>query len=132
MRQFLLTNLKETPDRSHLRFRVNLEAIGSCLPQLSEFPLYSSKATFTKPTLFIRGTKAQYITEKSKADIYKFFPNAKIIDIDAGHWYVFLLLLFLLLLKKMKLTNDRLMPSLYRVHAEKPEIFVEQVSHFLP
>ncbi|KAI8843699.1 abhydrolase domain-containing protein [Chytridium lagenaria] len=103
VRQFLLTNLKETPDGG-LRFRVNLDALGASLDKdIAEFPLITSGIKFEKPTLFVRGTRADYIPKSSEKDIKLLFPNSRIVDIDAGHW----------------------------VHAEKPEEFMKTVVSFL-
>ncbi|KAJ3105939.1 hypothetical protein HDU97_007285 [Phlyctochytrium planicorne] len=103
VRQFILTNLKESPDGT-LKFRVNLDALGRSLDEdISGFPIGSTGVTYDRDTLFIRGTRADYIPPKSKVDIDRLFPKAKIVDIDAGHW----------------------------VHAEKPEEFVTTIIDFL-
>ncbi|KAI8843702.1 Alpha/Beta hydrolase protein [Chytridium lagenaria] len=103
VRQFLLTNHKETHDGT-LQFRVNLDALAEYVDKdIADFPLITSGVIFTKPTLFVRGLREGYITKKSEKDIKVLFPNSIIVDIDAGHW----------------------------VHAERPEEFKKTVVSFL-
>jgi len=47
----------------------------------------NKKKEFTKPTLFIKGGKSNYIKNEDSALIKKIFPQAEIKTIDqAGHW----------------------------------------------
>ncbi|KAJ3210353.1 hypothetical protein HDU67_005386 [Dinochytrium kinnereticum] len=85
IRQFLLTNLKLV--NGTLRFRVNLDALGKCLKEdIAGFPHLTTGVTLNKPSLFLRGTRADYIPKSSEKDIQSLFPQSKLIDIDAGHW----------------------------------------------
>ena len=44
-------------------------------------------AEFNGPTLFLRGSKSNYILDEDFVVIKKHFPNADIITIaNAGHW----------------------------------------------
>lgn len=58
---------------------------------------------FTKPTLFIRGGKSNYIRDEDWEKIIKIFPGAELETMDTGHW----------------------------VQAEKPQAFAEKVVQWL-
>ena len=100
-RQFLLKSLYwKTPEQ--LAFRFNLAAfnkktenVGTALP---------FENIFSKPTLFLRGDKSDYILDADFATIYHHFPLATIKTIkNAGHW----------------------------LHAENPTEFFNLVVHFI-
>ena len=100
-RQFLLKSLY-WQEPGQLAFRFNLavfnkkiEEIGKALPE---------NAVFSKPTLFIRGGKSDYILNEDFENLKKHFPDSTIETIpDAGHW----------------------------LHAENPKMFYEMASSFL-
>jgi pimeloyl-ACP methyl ester carboxylesterase len=100
-RQFLLKSLY-WQEPGQLAFRFNLpvfnkkiEEIGVALPE---------NAVFSKPTLFIRGGKSDYILNEDFENLKKHFPDSTIETIpDAGHW----------------------------LHAENPKMFYEMASSFL-
>jgi pimeloyl-ACP methyl ester carboxylesterase len=83
-RQFLLKNLY-WKQKGQLALRMNLkvlteqiEAVGEALP---------AEAIYDKYTLFLRGSKSNYITDDDKPLIHHHFPNAQIVTIkNAGHW----------------------------------------------
>ncbi|MGK4566945.1 alpha/beta fold hydrolase [Flavobacterium sp. 3HN19-14] len=83
-RQFLMKSLY-WKEPGQLDFRFNLKVfneqidnIGKALPE---------NAIFEKPTLFLKGEKSNYISEKDEADIKHHFPDSKIeIIANAGHW----------------------------------------------
>lgn len=88
IRQFLLTNLIRSDDRT-LKFRVPLSVLGDSLDSMADFPFSESDGLkYEGPTLFVRGTKSQYITSDTIPAIKRFFPNARIADVDAGHWLI--------------------------------------------
>lgn len=101
MRQFLLKSLyRKTKDT--LEFRFNLKAIEEDILQIGE--ALPAPALYDKDTLFIRGTKSNYIVEDDSELIETHFPEANIISIEnAGHW----------------------------VHAENPSDFYQSVQEFL-
>lgn len=83
-RQFLLKNLYwKTPEQLAFRFNLQvfnykIETIGIALP-------FENK--FEGPTLFLRGSKSDYILDSDFETIYYHFPMASIVTIDnAGHW----------------------------------------------
>jgi pimeloyl-ACP methyl ester carboxylesterase len=99
--QFILKNIKRNKENG-FQWRPNipvleesLEELGDALPPMS---------VFDKETLFIKGEKSPYITQKDFSLIKAHFPKAEIKTIEgAGHW----------------------------VHAEKPVIFKKIISEFL-
>ena len=100
-RQFLLKSLY-WQEPGQLAFRFNLavfnkkiEEIGKALPE---------NAVFSKPTLFIRGGKSDYILNEDFENLKNHFPDSTIETIpDAGHW----------------------------LHAENPKMFCKIASSFL-
>lgn len=101
VRQFILKNLyrnKEGQFSWKLNLSViekNIEQVGAALPEVYRFD---------KETLFIRGSKSDYIRDEDKATILKQFPKASIETVTgAGHW----------------------------VHAEKPADLLAMVTDFL-
>ena len=84
VRLFLLKNLYwKTKGKLALRLNLealvnNVEAIGEGLPD---------NATFTKPALFIKGERSNYITQEDEKLILQHFPAAQVVSIPkAGHW----------------------------------------------
>ncbi|CAG8700367.1 6346_t:CDS:2 [Cetraspora pellucida] len=64
IRQFLLTNLKKDQEKGTYKFRIPLEVLGNSLKTLHGFPFGSARHTFHKSTLFVAGTKSNYILPK--------------------------------------------------------------------
>jgi esterase len=101
-KQFLLKNIFWKDNANNvIDWRFNLKVIDRDYSNIGvEVPNGSSDGE----TLFIRGEKSDYITEKDLPDIEKHFPNYKLITIkDSGHW----------------------------IHAEKPNEFFEEVMKFI-
>ncbi|OKL57197.1 hypothetical protein UA08_07660 [Talaromyces atroroseus] len=103
IRQFLLTNLVRDPesDKKTLKFRVPLDILGSALQEMANFPFEAGidadvaengndndLPTYSGPTLFVRGLQSRYISDRKLPACKKFFPNAQIVGIDAGHWVI--------------------------------------------
>ena len=100
LRRFLLKNLGRD---AHGKFfwKMNLRGLWDNYPRLAE-PM--AGAPFTKPTLFIRGGRSDYIQPEDSGRIHELFPAARIETIpDASHW----------------------------IHADKPEEFLKLVLAFL-
>jgi pimeloyl-ACP methyl ester carboxylesterase len=83
-RQFLLKSLYwKTPEQLAFRFNLavfnqKIETIGTALP---------FENTFSKPTLFLRGDKSDYITDADYETILHHFPSSRVETIkNAGHW----------------------------------------------
>lgn len=83
-RQFLLKSLYwKTPEQLAFRFNLavfnqKIETIGTALP---------FENTFSKPTLFLRGDKSDYITDADYETILHHFPSSRVATVkNAGHW----------------------------------------------
>lgn len=105
VRQFLLKNLRKAHDTDEQQgwyWRFNLPALKNNYDVLIGEPTRDGQ--YTGPTLFIRGSQSDYVTEEHRDAIGQRFPNARPKTIDgAGHW----------------------------LHAEKPAAFNQIVSGFL-
>lgn len=99
-RQFILKNLYWAA-KGKLAWKFNLPVISDNIDMVG-FELKNTN-TFSKPTLFVRGTKSNYILESDFNTIKNIFTSAKIKDIESGHW----------------------------VHAENPKRFYEILTSFL-
>jgi esterase len=101
VRLFLLKNLY-WKTKGQLALRMNLEALVKNIEEVGQ-PL-PDDATYSKPTLFIKGERSDYITVEDEKVIQKHFPQAEIVFIPkTGHW----------------------------VHAEDKKAFFTAVMHFL-
>lgn len=100
-RQFLMKNLYwETPEQ--LAFRFNFPVLDTEYDNIGK--ALDQNMVYEKPTLFLRGSKSNYIAETDLSDIKHHFPNSQIITIpNAGHW----------------------------LHAENPGAFYEETISFL-
>jgi len=100
-RQFLLKNLYKTQEGT-FAWRLNLPVITREIENIGE--ALGEETTISKPVLFIRGEKSDYIREKDEALIRKIFTNVRINTIQgSGHW----------------------------IQAEKPAEFVADVKQFM-
>lgn len=59
VRQFFLTNLKKVKTEEYY-WKCNLDGIAGSMQQLKSFPVFTKP--FTGHTLFVGGSKSQYIT----------------------------------------------------------------------
>lgn len=100
VRQFLLKNLMRKPEGG-FGWRINLPVIDQSLEMISGGLV--NDGVFEKKTLFIRGSKSDYILDDDREAMKKIFPNSTLVTMETGHW----------------------------VQAEKPEEFVQVVLSFL-
>lgn len=101
VRMFLLKNLF-WKEKERLGLRLNLEVLSKEIEELGK--ALPDDYSYSKPTLFIKGERSNYITSEDKGLIEKHFPEAKIVTIPrAGHW----------------------------VHAENKEAFYKEVMKFI-
>lgn len=101
VRQFLLKNLTNRPEGG-LQWKIDLESIWKNYDQITKTP--RSAKSFSKPTLFIRGERSDYVTDADAPAIKAIFPESQIATIpNVGHW----------------------------VHAESPNEFLRMVFSFL-
>ncbi|WP_299113621.1 alpha/beta fold hydrolase [uncultured Winogradskyella sp.] len=100
-RMFLLKNLYWV-EKGKLGLRINLPVLKENVSEVGEaLPIH---ATFSKPTIFLRGDKSEYIGELDEVLIHRHFTDAKIETIsNAGHW----------------------------LHAENPKAFYDAVVQFI-
>lgn len=81
VRQFLLKNLKRTPDG--FSWKVNLNVINDKIENVGE----GFDGKYDGDVLFINGSNSDYIKQEDWPAIQKLFPNATLTTIpDAGHW----------------------------------------------
>eukprot|EP00127_Corallochytrium_limacisporum_P007460 Clim_evm5s252 gene=Clim_evmTU5s252 len=99
--QFLLTNLAKDDETDQFYWRSNVPAILKNLPHVADW--LEIDTTYDGPTLFLGGSKADYITKDKEPKIKQLFPEMELKYLDAGHW----------------------------LHAERPQQFVSAVNEFL-
>ena len=101
LRRFLLKNLGRNSAGGFL-WKINLRGLSQNYPHLGD-PI-SADAPFTKPTLFIRGGKSNYMKTEDESLICELFPQSQIKTLaETSHW----------------------------VHADQPEEFLRLVQAFL-
>lgn len=84
IRQFLLKNLYWV-EKGKLGFRFNFEVLQNRMEEIGEN--INSMDSFNGATLFLRGSKSEYILPNDYAVIKTHFPNATIETVaNAGHW----------------------------------------------
>lgn len=84
MRQFILTNLGQSPE-GQWRWMVNREALTRSLPQILGECL-ASEEKFVGPTRFIRGGKSNYIRDEDFPLLQKHFPETDWVTLpESGH-----------------------------------------------
>ncbi len=102
LRQFLLQNLSKSD--TGFSWRINLNAIQSCINELMDFPADHNHMQYQNPVLFLKGERSDYIKHKYERTIFKIFSRALFITVaDTGHW----------------------------LHAENPDFVVEEIRKFI-
>ena len=83
VRQFLLKNLMRTGDG--FGWKINLDAIASQIEQIGKG--LNQNTSYTQPTLFVRGSKSDYIKDSDINLIHSIFTSCQLATIEgAGHW----------------------------------------------
>lgn len=83
VRQFLLKNLAWTPERT-LTLKCNIQVLQHKLAEIGAAP---NTGIYEGKTLFLAGSKSDYIVQDDLEKIHTFFPKAKLDWIEnAGHW----------------------------------------------
>lgn len=100
VRQFLMKNLARD-EHNAFRWKVNLDALRRHYDELNRRIV--SSVPYPGPTLFLRGSRSDYIEQADEPDIRTLFPKAEIVTVDSGHW----------------------------IHAEQPDEFLRVVVDFL-
>ena len=102
MRGFLLQNLVRFDDG--YRWRINIPTLRAGMPNIEGFPAFPEKTSCEHRALFIAGAQSDFIGQCYHNEIYRLFPNARVVLVDnAGHW----------------------------LHADNPEGFLDYVEKFL-
>ncbi|KAF5348438.1 hypothetical protein D9757_012782 [Collybiopsis confluens] len=85
---FLLTNiiLPKESGSDHIRFRIPLGTLSDAIPNLGSFPFRPGETKWGGKTLFIKGTKSNFIKDSDYPTMKEFFPSMKLETLDAGHW----------------------------------------------
>lgn len=101
MRLFLMKNLFRN-EHNKFAWRFNIDVLLEKVSNIQEAEFINSKCNV--PTLFIRGGDSNYVTSEDEIIIKKHFTNFSISTIEgAGHW----------------------------LHAEKPDLFYDEVIKFI-
>ncbi len=100
LRRFLLKNLGRAADGT-FAWKINLAGLAQSYPHLRT-PV--TGPPYPGPTLFLRGSKSEYIRATGEPTIRELFPHSRLTTIEgAGHW----------------------------LHADNPEEFMRRVREFL-
>jgi len=100
VRQWLMKSLYRIED-NRFSWRFNLESITKNIEEVGRATIPEKLCII--PALFLRGEFSDYIQEKDENEIRTYFKNSYVVTIPgSGHW----------------------------LHAEKPELFLEQVLNF--
>jgi len=82
-RQFLLKNITREEDGT-FSWKMNLQVLWKHFPDILAAV---TGEPFTKPTLFVRGSRSNYVKDSEWENVKILFPNAQLVTIeDAGHW----------------------------------------------
>ena len=101
IRLFLLKNLYRK-EKTSFDLRINLNTLSVKVSEIGK--ALANNASFNKPTLFLRGSKSDYILDTDLTLINTHFPNNQLKTVsNASHW----------------------------LHAENPEAFFEYSSEFI-
>jgi len=83
IRAFLLQNLRFGAEPA---WRIGLDAIANALPQLTQWPDLD-EAAYLGLTLFVAGSRSDYIKPEHRPIIRELFPSARFAVLkNAGHW----------------------------------------------
>jgi len=83
--QFLLKNLyreKTTDGRTQFAWRFNLDVIADEIQEVGIPQPWRCEV----PTLFIRGSRSDYIRDSDIKEIEKLYPDAGFLTLETGHW----------------------------------------------
>ncbi len=100
LQQFLMKNLTRDPSGA-FSWKANLDVISRNYEEIARE--ISATRSFSKPTLFVKGDRSDYVLASDISFIHRLFPSAAVSSIDAGHW----------------------------IHAESPNCFADVVLNFL-
>ncbi len=85
IRMFLLKNLERNADSGNYEWKMNLEVLQHDYDEISA--AIQSKTSVDIPTLVIRGSRSDYVTDEDLKIFRQMFPKTTMTDIEnAGHW----------------------------------------------
>ena len=82
-RQFIMKNLARNEQKG-FEWKLNLDSLNANIDRMGEALQYEGQ--YTGPTLFIRGSKSGYYKPGDEAEVAKYFPTAKWVTMETGHW----------------------------------------------
>lgn len=82
-RQFIMKNLARDAQQK-FEWKINLAALDANIGKMGEALQYEGQ--YTGPTLFIKGARSNYYKPGDETTVAKYFPNAKWVTMDTGHW----------------------------------------------
>lgn len=82
-RQFIMKNLARD-DQQRFEWKINLSALDANIDRMGEGLQYNGQ--YTGPTLFIKGEKSGYYKPGDEAAVANYFPKAKWVTMETGHW----------------------------------------------
>ena len=83
VRQFLLKNLSRD-DSQQFEWKINIPVLREHIEDMGAEMQFEGK--FEGPALFITGAKSDYFAKGDEGIIHQFFPSAKIVSLNTGHW----------------------------------------------
>jgi esterase len=89
-RQFIMKNLARSSsaepgnEQKGFEWKLNLNSLDANIGKMGESLQYEGQ--YSGPTLFIRGEKSGYYKTGDEKEVAKYFPNAKWVILDTGHW----------------------------------------------
>ena len=84
VRQLLLKNVYRD-DAGKFKWRIDVSALHKNYDKVNE--IIGGNRQFSRPTLFIRGSKSSYVLDEDIPKISSLFPYARIVSIEStGHW----------------------------------------------
>lgn len=81
-RQFIMKNLAR--EQKDFVWKLNLNSLDANIGKMGEALQYEGQ--YTGPTLFVRGAKSGYYKTGDEKEVARYFPNAKWVVLDTGHW----------------------------------------------
>ena len=82
-RQFIMKNLSRN-EQQGFEWKINLHALDTNIERMGEALQYEGQ--YNGPALFIKGAKSNYFKPGDEAVVAKYFPTAKWVTLDTGHW----------------------------------------------
>lgn len=82
-RQFIMKNLARN-EQQGFEWKINLSSLDANIGRMGEALQYEGQ--YTGPALFIKGARSGYYKPGDEAAVAKYFPTAKWVTMETGHW----------------------------------------------